>query len=415
LECEAIKKVRNEWGLTNVIIMVPFCRTPEEGEKVIKTMAEFGLKQGENGLQVYVMCEIPSNVILAEDFAKIFDGFSIGTNDLTQLTLGVDRDSSLVSDIYDENNEAVKNLIRSVIKVAHKNKKKIGICGQAPSDYPKFADFLVREGIDSISLNPDTVLETRKRIASLEKTLGKTTKKPSKKYLSFIGTVALVSSLIIGLGVGCSGLTDQNLSNNDTSSITPAQIRERIEETVYKKTQEENEAKRTTIEEKDFANFRLTYPVEWKLQQWGSGLTLFENEGEGYFSIFEQLVSHPVAEEDKQDVIVGGMEGKKYDVLLGSSSTTVQIVEIELEDGDVLEINGVTRLFDELIEGLSFENSLNLPDRDLTHWDVRDKSVCIQMVTYAKESKGDMCELFSTPCDVPEDWTVCDSDDIIVE
>ncbi len=134
-----LKKVREEWGLKNLIIMVPFCRTIEEGKKVLKVMKEFGLEKGKNGLQVYVMCEIPSNVILADEFSKLFDGFSIGSNDLTQLTLGVDRDSALVSHVYDENNKAVKTLISDVIKnLAIRINCKVGICGQAPSDYPEF-------------------------------------------------------------------------------------------------------------------------------------------------------------------------------------------------------------------------------------------------------------------------------------
>jgi pyruvate,water dikinase len=171
LECQAIKKVREEMGLTNVKVMVPFCRTPEEGRRVIKAMADFGLKQGKNGLEVYVMCEIPSNVILAEEFADVFDGFSIGSNDLTQLTLGLDRDSDLVAHIFDERNEAVKRLVKQVIEAAHNHKprRKIGICGQAPSDFPEFADYLVGCGIDSMSLNPDVVLSTRLSVATLEK------------------------------------------------------------------------------------------------------------------------------------------------------------------------------------------------------------------------------------------------------
>lgn len=167
LECVALKKVREQFGLTNVKIMIPFCRTIEEGKKIIKIMEEFGLKKG-NGLEIYVMCEIPSNVILAAEFAKIFDGFSIGSNDLTQLTLGVDRDSELVSHVYDERNDAVKELLKTVIKIAKKNKVKIGICGQGPSDHQDFAEFLVRQGIDSISLNPDTVLKTTQRIAEIQ-------------------------------------------------------------------------------------------------------------------------------------------------------------------------------------------------------------------------------------------------------
>jgi pyruvate,water dikinase len=179
LECQAIKKVRDEMGLTNVKVMVPFCRTPEEGRKVIEAMEEFGLKRGGNGLEVYVMCEIPSNVILAEEFADVFDGFSIGSNDLTQLTLGLDRDSQLVAHIFDERNEAIKRLVKQVIDVAHRHKprRKIGICGQAPSDFPEFADYLVRCGIDSMSLNPDVVLSTRLNVAQLEKRIRSRTEK----------------------------------------------------------------------------------------------------------------------------------------------------------------------------------------------------------------------------------------------
>ena len=177
LECKAIKKVREEMGLTNVKVMVPFCRTPEEGREVIRTMEEFGLKQGEGGLEVYVMCEIPSNVILADEFADVFDGFSIGSNDLTQLTLGLDRDSDLVAHLFDERNEAVKRLVKHVIEAAHKHepRRKIGICGQAPSDFPEFAEFLVECGIDSISLNSDAVISTRLNVAEVEKRIGKCT------------------------------------------------------------------------------------------------------------------------------------------------------------------------------------------------------------------------------------------------
>ncbi len=168
LECEAIKRVRQEMGLTNVIPMIPFCRTPDEGRLVLAEMAKNGLQQGVNNLQVYVMCELPSNVIMAEEFAAVFDGFSIGSNDLTQLTLGVDRDSALVARLFDERSPAVKQMVKMVIQTAKKHKRKIGICGQAPSDYPEFAQFLVEQGIDSISLNPDSVLKTMLEIAKVE-------------------------------------------------------------------------------------------------------------------------------------------------------------------------------------------------------------------------------------------------------
>ena len=173
LECQAIKKVRNEMGLTNVVPMIPFCRTVEEGKRVLEVMRTNGLVQGENGLEIYMMVEIPSNVILIEEYGKIFDGFSIGSNDLCQLTLGLDRDSAQVAHIFDERNQAVQDLIRDAITKAKKMKKKIGICGQAPSDYPEFARFLVECGIDAISLISDTVIKTTLDIIAYEKSMGK--------------------------------------------------------------------------------------------------------------------------------------------------------------------------------------------------------------------------------------------------
>ncbi len=168
MECQAILKVREEMGLTNVVVMLPFCRTVEECIQVQKTMKYYGLERGVNGLEVYLMCEIPSNVVMATEFAEHIDGFSIGSNDLTQLTLGLDRDSGLVSHLFNERNTAVKRMISMAINLAKSSNTKIGICGQAPSDYPDFAEFLVREGIDSISLMPDTVLKTIKNIKRIE-------------------------------------------------------------------------------------------------------------------------------------------------------------------------------------------------------------------------------------------------------
>jgi pyruvate,water dikinase len=169
LEVKAIKRVREVFGLKNLLVMVPFCRTPEEGRQVLRVMAEEGLPQGEDGLQVYVMAEIPSNVILADQFSALFDGFSIGSNDLTQLTLGVDRDSTQIAALFDERNDAVLRSCALLIETAHKYGRKVGICGQAPSDYPEFAAFLVEKGIDSISLIPDVVLRTTADILEIEK------------------------------------------------------------------------------------------------------------------------------------------------------------------------------------------------------------------------------------------------------
>jgi len=168
LECSAIRRLREEMGFTNVVVMIPFCRSVKEADRVLAVMADNGLKRGENGLDIYVMCEIPSNVILAKAFAERFDGFSIGSNDLTQLTLGVDRDSEDLAELFDEQDDAVKWMIENVIRAAHKAGAKVGLCGQAPSDHPEFAEFLVACGIDSISVSPDSFIAVKRKVASAE-------------------------------------------------------------------------------------------------------------------------------------------------------------------------------------------------------------------------------------------------------
>ena len=169
LECRAIRHLRETMGFTNVIVMIPFCRTVGEADRVLEVMAENGLRRGENGLQVYVMCEIPSNVIEAEAFAERFDGFSIGSNDLTQLTLGIDRDSEALAGLFSERDPAVLWMIETVIAKARKAGRKIGLCGQAPSNDPGFARLLVRAGIDSISVTPDSFIAVRNNVAEAEK------------------------------------------------------------------------------------------------------------------------------------------------------------------------------------------------------------------------------------------------------
>jgi pyruvate,water dikinase len=168
LECRALRRVRDEMGLTNVVVMIPFCRTLAEADRTLEALAENGLRRGERGLEVYVMCEIPSNVILADEFAQRFDGFSIGSNDLTQLTLGVDRDSERLAPLFDEDDPAVRALITSVIERAHGRRRHVGLCGQAPSDRPQFARFLVRAGIDSISVTPDSFIRVKQHVAAAE-------------------------------------------------------------------------------------------------------------------------------------------------------------------------------------------------------------------------------------------------------
>ena len=181
LECQALQRVREEMGLVNVKAMIPFCRTVTEAERVVSLMAEFGVKQHELGLEIYAMCELPANVICADEFLRVFDGYSIGSNDLTQLTLGLDRDSEMVAHLFDERDAGVERMVTLAIEAAHRAGKKIGICGQAPSDYPEFAQFLVEKGISSISLNPDTVIQTTHKIIEFEKDLAATEKKSESK------------------------------------------------------------------------------------------------------------------------------------------------------------------------------------------------------------------------------------------
>lgn len=173
LECKAMKRVREQMGLSNVILMIPFCRRVQEAERVLDYMAQLGLKRGEQGLEIYVMCEIPNNVIQIDAFSKCFDGFSIGSNDLTQLTLGVDRDSAIIAEDFDERDPGVKEMIRLAVDGSRRNGRHCGLCGQAPSDYPEMAEFLVEVGIDSMSLNPDTVLQTTQRVLETERRLGR--------------------------------------------------------------------------------------------------------------------------------------------------------------------------------------------------------------------------------------------------
>lgn len=173
LECAAMRRVRETMGLTNVKLMIPFCRRIKEAKLVVETMAKLGLERGVNGLEIYVMCEIPNNVTLIDEFAQYFDGFSIGSNDLTQLTLGVDRDSEIVAFDYDERDAGVKAMIRLAVEGCRRNHRHSGLCGQAPSDYPDMAAFLVELGIDSISLNPDAVVKTTLTVLEVEKRLGR--------------------------------------------------------------------------------------------------------------------------------------------------------------------------------------------------------------------------------------------------
>jgi len=361
LECEALRKVRDDWGLTNVVAMVPFCRTPEEGEKVLATMKEFGLERGKNGLEVYVMCEIPSNVILAEEFAKIFDGFSIGSNDLTQLVMGLDRDTSTISDIADANNSAVRKLIEDVIKAAKKYKKKIGICGQAPSDYPEFAEFLVRTGIDSISLNPDTIMSTRKRISLAEKRNGRNNKhKTNPKYLGIVTLFATCSALMMGLGAGCSPISEKmGIQNPDVTyvdEISPAEFRKLAEEKARAKSVEDMKLQMSTFYETGFAGFSLKYPATWSVRNLEEGVEILgelpKKNNTEYIKIYKISKRNSVISklDDKEftkiELQISGKNAKKVEnyTLKSETSDPITLTEIEYDNiyNLIIETRGET-------------------------------------------------------------------------
>ncbi len=358
LECAAIKKVREEWGLKNVIVMVPFCRTVEEGQKVLSTMKEFGLERGKNGLQVYVMCEIPSNVILVKEFSQIFDGFSIGSNDLTQLTLGVDRDSALVSHVYDENNLAIKKLIRDVIQGAHQYGRKVGICGQAPSDYPEFAKFLVQEGIDSISLNPDTVLKTRVKIAEEEKKLG--VRPVSGKWQSLkkvTAARALMFFGIIGLIISLGGYTCQMVNNQTTAEQMKQTIQNelvnlkgemRLE--LEKQIKSVQDSMTNEYSETDLADFSLKYPWSWKVVRGDDSVVFQSSDGSEYCSIAVTDITLSKTEE----LTDAEWKGKK--VKMGTATCSEgnceKLMEFQLDKKQFLDIRWKGEKADQILENL---------------------------------------------------------------
>lgn len=405
IHCKAIKRVREEWGLGNVVVMVPFCRTPEEGEMVLNAMESFGLVRGKDGLEVHVMCEIPSNVILAEEFAKMFDGFSIGSGDLTQLTLGIDKESTALSHMYNEQHPAVKKLIADVIAVAQKHKKKVGMCGQAPSDSTAFTEFLVQCGIDSISFNPDVLIEEKQAISLLERTVGRTGKRTNKTMLSLVTVIGLLGAGIVSLGAGCGGVLPATPTVG-VSEISPAQMRHMVEEKVLEMRAQELASDTKKLFVDDFADFRVSYPVSWNIHQWRGGITLDDPMSDAFVTIAEQLV--PVSAGVGVPVTIGGVQGIQYDVTLNTGQQ-VRLVELQY-DNTIVQVSGSIDAFQAIIGTLDFVSSTSptiSEGRPLNEWDIKEKRLCAQVITYAKERPDAVCTAFPSPCEVPGGWTVC--------
>lgn len=356
LECKAIKKAREIWGLKNIIITVPFCRTVDEGKKVLETMKEFGLEQGKQDLKVYVMCELPANVILAKEFAQIFDGFCIGSNDLTQFTLGVDRDSSLMSSVYDENNLAVKKLIRQVIETAHQYKKPVSICGEAVNDSAEFVEFLVQEGIDAISFNSDSVMKMRNRVASTEKKVGTWRGHTHQfalaaKSFLIIGVVGLSS--ILG-GYGCQTINNQTVTDALKDQMQQqvlemkAQLRQEITAELISKTPPQAYTTDT------FVKMKLTYSSGWSTNAWEDGVKFASTDGSEYFMVFVQKMGHPVPEEKITTTTWNNYPARRLEDASQKDGTPYEVLEIYSEGfkktKDIIELRGDPKTFEESLK-----------------------------------------------------------------
>lgn len=353
LECAAIKKAREIWGLKNIIITVPFCRTVDEGKKVLQTMKEFGLEQGKQDLKVYVMCELPANIILAKEFAQIFDGFSIGSNDLTQFTLGVDRDSSLMASVYDENNLAVKKLIRQLIETAHQYKRPVSICGEAVNDSAEFVEFLVQEGIDAISFNSDSVLKMRSRVANTEKKIGRLRGRSHQLALAaksffILGMVGMSS--ILG-GYGCQTINNQTVTDNIKAQMQQqvlemkAQLRQEITTELIKQTPPQ------IYTTDSFVKMKLTYPSGWSTNSWADGVNFASADESQYLMVFVQKMGHPVPEEKISTTTWNGYLAKRLEDTSQKDGTPYEVLEVYplgyKKTKNIIELRGDQQTFED--------------------------------------------------------------------
>ncbi len=408
-ECRAIKRARDQWGLKNIVVLIPFCKTPAEGESMLKKMARFGLKQGKDGLKVYVMCEIPSNVVLAEEFATLFDGFSLGSKDASSVALGIEDELSGADHVYNEKNKISTKVIKDVIDIAHKHGKTVGISGEIPHDYPGFTEFLIRAGIDSISLDPDAMLPAREHVGFVENTVGR---KGRKMHMPVLGLLLAWGALAVGfvaLGAGCGGVTTSpTISETATQEISPGAIREKLEKKIQKDKEQEIHNLTAPLSVDTFAQFRIQYPSRWGVEHWNGGLTLRDLKTGEYVSIFKQLVGHPVPDNQKRHGTVDGYPAVRYADTFSKDGSPVEVIEISFEN-IVLEFNTNSASIDDILDSLEFTSSTLTSDRPATHWDVREGRFCVQMITYARVAKDSSCQVFSTPCDVPKGWQVCDS------
>ena len=395
-ECKAIVQAR-AMGLKNIHVMIPACATLEQALMYLKLLKKYGIERKRNESKIYANCLIPNNAVFASAFAEHFDNVFLTTKDGA-----MDELTSIVA----------QDVIASVIREVHKKRRKVGFFGTLASDDVRLTDFLVQKGIDTLCLQPDVVLPLRERVVKAEKTVGKTGVRTNSKLLSMVVGVGLLGAMLIGAGAGCTQVVElpqKGLSDE----LSPAELRSRIETqvraTMQKAQDAIDEAALTTLDVASFAQFSLKHHPSWEVSSWNGGITVSSDDGE-YISVFEQLVSHPVADSDREEISVDGTSGSAF--TLGEEDKAVRVVEIERGD-IVIEINAKGKRAIKSIDTIRFaDNQGVITHRKATHWDVREGRICAQMITYARPSKRVECTAHETPCDVPDGWEVCDASDI---
>ena len=352
LECDAIKKVREQWGLHNVMLMVPFCRTPEEGKKVLKQMEKYGVKRGDHGLKVTVMCEIPSNAVLAGDFAKLFDGFSIGIDTKMREIVGEARSKKSLAEFYNTKNKIVRGLVKDIIDVAHKHKRKVSICGEASSEYPEFTNFLVQSGIDSVSLNPSALIATKKRIASVEK---RNVKKgeTNKRYLSIVAGFALMAASLIGVGAGCGS---SYVVPTPIEEVSPAQIPQQLDGSLEERItalEEEVQEKKNIYSSEEFFGITFSYPQSWTQVEHKKGNVIIKNPQKEIFEGVDVFIKETLRGKEGTTLIIGEYNAVLFRV--EKEGITYEGIEIQIDD-NILEIQTIPSEFEEIIASIEFKD-----------------------------------------------------------
>lgn len=400
LECQAVKRAREEWGLTNIALMLPYSRTPEDAAQVLKTMSTYGLKQGVSDLRVYAACDIPSNLILAEEYIRLFDGLTIG--------------SYVPNEEERIDNPVIQQMIKEVVSIAHKHKRTVSVSRNVlQNEDDTLMQALVGFGVDSITTNPDTVISVRNQVSYIEKTVGRTGHKTSGKLLSVVVGCAMLAAGLMSVGAGCSNIVEPvNSVDVESYEVTPAAMREQITEHIQKQKDEEQQAERSRLRVKSFAAFELDYPSNWDVTHWADGVTVRSaDDPVQYVSVFRQIIDHPAT---YKTIRVGDLSARKAEQSVEASDIPFTIVEIDVKGDDAytLEINGHTDLIDEILESFAFLDGVETYRNPLlNHWDVRDQRICSEMAVFARPDKsGGSCSLFTNPCDMPKGWHVCSGD-----